>query len=109
MSELAVNDSDNQQIVEDYGIAENDTDSLGEDEDQETASDLDDEHNQSDVTTSVERAIVLPAATMLLVKEDDDDFRPAKKRKFQESNSSTEVDEVANNEFDIMEFLHINL
>ena len=40
MSELAVNDGDNQQINDlDDSSAEYDTDSIGEDEDQETVSD----------------------------------------------------------------------
>ena len=46
----------------------------------------------------IERAIVLPAASKLLVKEDDD-FQPVKRRKVQENNTSTEVDEVVCSDF----------
>ena len=70
-----------------------DTDSLPEDEDQDiaSASGLGDEYGETD-STSVERAIVIPPTTK--VEKDDDDFRPVKKRKVQENNEGTEVDEV---------------
>lgn len=63
-----------------------DTDSLPEDEDQDIVSGLRDEHGET------ERANAIPPTTK--VGKDDDDFRPAKKRKVQENNEGTEVDEV---------------
>lgn len=68
-----------------------DTDSLAEDEDQDTASGLDDETDPDNIET----ATVLPIAVKLAVEknDDDDDFRPVKKRKVQESSEVAEIDE----------------
>ena len=86
MSELVNN------IIEihDQHDLDEDTDSLPEDEDQDTANVLGDEHEHTD-STGAERAIVLSAKTS---EKDDDDFRPAKKRKAQEGSEGMEVDEV---------------
>lgn len=77
-----------------------DTDSLAEDEDQDTASGLDDETDPA----SIETATVLPTAVKLAVEkndDDDDDFRPVKKRKLQESSEVAEIDEVNKNEYNM--------
>ena len=74
-----------------------DTDSLADGEDQDIDNGLGDEQTDS---TSAERAIVLPATTKLPI--DDDDFRPAKRRKAQESNEGTENDEVVKLKMNLM-------
>ena len=80
-----------------------DTDSLAEDEDQDTASGLDDETDPDNIET----ATVLPTAVKLAVEknDDDDDFRPVKKRKVQESSEVAEIDEVNKNEYDMIEYI----
>ena len=96
-----------------------DTDSVAEDEDQDTASGLGDEHEETNSTsieraiiippsTSIERAIIIPPSTKVPIEKDDDDFRPVKKRKVQENNEGTEVDEVVKMSL-IKELLHVNI
>ena len=75
-----------------------DTDSLADDEDQDNNNNgLGDELTDF---TSVEGAIVTPTATKL--PTDDDDFRPAKRRKAQENNEGTEIDEVVKMKMNLM-------
>ena len=94
MSELPVGSgavTNNQHIVTMHELDE-DTDSPIEDDDQDTASGLDDEHEEEIDSAGVERAAV--STNQAVQKDDDDDFRPVKKRKVQESNDGGEPDEV---------------
>ena len=94
MSELPVGSgavTNNQHIVTMHELDE-DTDSPVEDDDQDTASGLDDEHEEEIDSAGVERAAV--STNQAVQKDNDDDFRPVKKRKVQESNDGGEPDEV---------------
>ena len=96
MSELPVASgavTNNQHIVTMHELDE-DTDSLVEDDDQDTASGLDDEHQEEIDSAGVERAAVSTNQAVQKDNDDDDDFRPVKKRKVQESNDGGEPDEV---------------
>lgn len=108
MSELPVGSgavTNNQHIVTMHELDE-DTDSPVEDDDQDTASGLDDEHEEEIDSAGVERAAV--STNQAVQKDnDDDDFRPVKKRKVQESNDGGEPDEVM--ECDITMLFHINM
>ena len=96
MSELPLGSgavTNNQHIVTMHELDE-DTDSPVEDDDQDTASGLDDEHEEEIDSAGVERAVMSTNQAVQKDNDDDDDFRPVKKRKIQESNDGGEPDEV---------------